>query len=193
MEMNAGQALDRFKTIPDVRTVLDIGAGNSAHAGILREVGMNVITVSLNDYMQIPFPQMDGIWASHVLEHIPNVGSFLRKCYSELCDEGVLAITVPPLKNSIVGGHISLWNEGLLLYRLILAGFDCRRAIVGVYGYNISVIVRKVKANLPPLLMDYGDIERLAPFFPIPVSQGFDGRCGNIGWESSPFSDRGPL
>ncbi|MCX7177704.1 MAG: methyltransferase domain-containing protein [Proteobacteria bacterium] len=187
--MWADQALARFIRYADVHTVIDIGAGDNQHAQILRDAGKEVTTISLRppanlvaDYMQTALGPVDGIWASHVLEHMPNVGVFLEKCFADLHDGGVLAITVPPAKHNLVGGHVSLWNEGLLLYRLILAGFDCREARVGVYGYNLSVIVRKVKADLPPLAMDNGDIERLARFFPFSVEQGIDGRCGNIRW-----------
>jgi hypothetical protein len=188
--MKASEAMYRFMKIPDIHTIIDIGSGDSVHATILRGAGKSVCTIALqppadvvNDYMRMSFFTIDGIWASHVLEHIPNVGDFLKKCYSELKENGVLAITVPPLKHSIVGGHVSLWNEGLLLYRLILAGFDCREAMVGVYGYNISVIVRKKQAILPTLSMDSGDINLLAPFFPMKVSERFNGQCGNINWD----------
>jgi len=156
----------------------------------MRNNGMSVTTISLRlpadvvaDYMDHRFSPVDGIWASHVLEHMPNVGLFLEKCFHDLRDDGVLAITVPPAKHEIVGGHVSLWNEGLLLYRLILAGFDCSQASVGVYGYNISAIVRKKRAESPDLSMDVGDIEMLARFFPIPVYQGFNGQLGNINWD----------
>jgi hypothetical protein len=175
----------------DVLTVIDIGCGDNEQASTLRLAGMNVTSVSLRppadivgDYMDTRLGPVDGIWASHVLEHMPNVGMFLRKCFTDLRDDGVLAVTVPPAKHAIVGGHVSLWNEGLLLYRLILAGFDCRRASVGVYGYNITVIVRKARAVLPALAMDAGDIERLAEYFPLPVAQNFNGHCGNIAWDS---------
>ncbi len=190
--MWADQALARFVKCADVYTVLDVGAGDNQHAQIMREAGLNVTTISLRppadwicDYMTTRTGRVDGIWASHVLEHMPNVGDFLKKCFADLHHGGVLAVTVPPAKHNLVGGHVSLWNEGLLLYRLILAGFDCREARVGVYGYNLSVIVRKVAANLPPLAMDNGDIERLTKFFPFPIKQGTDGRCGNINWKES--------
>ena len=73
---------------------------------------------------------------------------YSEKINSILKEGGVLAITVPPLKNEIVGGHLSLWNSGILLYQLVVAGFDCREAIVKKYGYNISVIVKKNKINI---------------------------------------------
>lgn len=134
------------------------------------------------DYAQAPFEQHDAVWASHVLEHMPDVNYALRKMRSECKPNGWLAVTVPPAKHNIVGGHCSLWNAGLLLYNLILAGWDCRKAMVKSEGYDISVIVQRRDALLPNLAMDAGDIELLSGFFPFPVSQGFDGRIAEVNW-----------
>ena len=187
--MWADEALERFKKIPDVLTVIDVGSGDSEHAGILRAAGKSVTTVALEapadvigDYVKTKLGTVDGIWASHVLEHVPNVGVFLAKCFKDLREGGVLAVTVPVPNGNVYGGHVSDWNAGLLLYRLILAGFDCRHAMVGTYDCNISVIVRKVPAALPALAMDKGDIERLAEFFPFAATQGFTGKLSDIDW-----------
>ena len=91
--------------------------------------------------------------------------------------------SVPPLKHQIVGGHVSLWNAGLLLYRLILAGFDCSNAAVKSYGYNISVVVRRRNIQLPKLIRDSGDIAQLSAYFPKPVNHGFDGRIDELNWK----------
>lgn len=196
--VRGSQALSRLLDYCDVKRILDIGSGTGEHAAIMRGSGREVVTVSLEppaDYIEAyPGPRMfrefDAIWASHVLEHQPDVGVFLRRCFRDLRIDGLLAVTVPPAKPEIVGGHLTTWNAGLLLYNLIVAGFDCRDARVsGVYAsgpgyppYNISVIVRKRAAALPALRFDCGDIERLAKFFPCPVSQGFDGRLPDINW-----------
>lgn len=191
-------ALWRLAQYADVRLVLDVGSGVGIHADYLQSAGKRVITNSLvepadlvGDYLALEFSErFDAIWACHVLEHQPNVGAFLAKCFDDLRDGGVLAITVPPFKHEIVGGHLTLWNSGLLLYNLILAGFDCRDArvsdcypsSVGEMPYNISVIVRKVAADLPGLEYDEGDIQKLSRFFPFEAEQGFDGRLPAINW-----------
>lgn len=188
--MHAAIALQKVLTM-DFQSVLDIGSGDGAHAKVFRDAGKDVFTASLRppadfikDYLHINFGnRFDCIWASHVLEHQKNVNLFLKKCFSDLNDDGILAVTVPPAKHAIVGGHLTLWNAGLLLYNLILAGFDCSEAAVKTYGYNISVIVRKKAADLPVLAMDCGDIEKIQQFFPFPAEQGFDGQIDELNWE----------
>ena len=163
--------------------LLDIGCGDGEHAKGFRKV-FDVTTLDLKpeadiigDYLSVEIPKMDCIWASHVLEHQRNPGLFLDKVFKDLRPGGLLAITVPPRKDEIVGGHVTLWNAGLLLYNLVLAGFDCSRASLYVQEYDISVLVKKKEASLPTLKRDSGDIEKLANFFPFEVHHGFDGKC----------------
>ena len=170
--------------LPKGSTLLDIGSGKGEHAKGFRRNGFDVTTIDINhdadikaDYILTEGPSFECIWASHVLEHQRNPGVFLDKIFSDLMDGGLLAITVPPRKDAIVGGHVTLWNAGLLLYNLILARFDCSGADVYVSDYDISVLVRKNTAVLPRLNHDHGDIERLANFFPMSVHEGFDGLC----------------
>lgn len=196
--LRGSEALARLLEYPEVERILDIGSGDGRHAAAMKAAGKIVTTVSMEapadhvgDYLALEIPgHFDAVWASHVLEHQPNPGAFLRRCNDHLRPGGVLAVTVPPPKNEIVGGHVSLWNSGLLIYHLILAGFDCRAARVsgcypdgpGYAPYNLSVIVCKRPAELPALACDKGDIERLARFFPLPVRHGFDGRLPPINW-----------
>jgi SAM-dependent methyltransferase len=183
-------------------TVLDVGCGAGAQARVLCSHGKLVTTLSferygdfepnfVGDFFDFPTDRrFDLVWCSHALEHQPNTRLFLQRLASFVKPGGLLAITVPPGRPHIVGGHLSVWNAGLLLYNLVTAGIDCRMARVRSYGYNVSVIVRPRPALLPPLRHDEGDIERLAHFFPLPVWQGFDGRIDSLHWDSLP--DVGP-
>ncbi len=198
--MRGSEALERLLLYSDIQTVIDVGSGSGMQASLIRESGRRVTTVSLMppaDHVA-SFESLDlgksydAIWMCHVLEHTLNPHSFLQKAFRVLRDQGVLAVTVPPMKQAIVGGHINLFNAGILLYRLIMAGFDCRDARVGIYSYNISVIVRKrAILQVPNLCMDCGDIEKIAQFFPCQVCQGFDGRLPNIRWAIDHCSQEG--
>lgn len=191
-ELRAKPALDRFmaELSPGAR-VLDIGAGDGRHADPMRSAALNVTTIDLTnpadvqgDYLFVPAPAeaYQAIWVSHVIEHQRDVGAFLRKMFAELEDGGLLAATVPPMAEKLVGGHLNLFTEASLIYNLICAGFDCARARVGVYGYNISVLVRKRAFDCPALCFDQGDIEVLNDYFPWPVYQGVCGRLGDVRW-----------
>lgn len=185
-------ALDLFcasLTAPAV--VANVGAGDGREAAVMREHGLEPVEFDYGRtgirYEHCPMrpAHYDGIYCAHTLEHMRNVGQVLDRFFLELKTGGLLAVVVPPLKHQIVGGHLSLWNAGLLVYNLIRARFDCRDAAVASYGYNVAVLVRKRPATFDDraLVEDCGDIERLAPFFPFPVRQDFDGRIPEHKWQ----------
>lgn len=183
-------------------TVLDIGSGSGEHSDIFRLNGKEVTEIDFGksiyaknrissnfipvNYLNIDFKhKFDCIWACHVLEHQLNINIFLRKINKDLKENGILAITVPPLKDNIVGGHISLWNAGLLLYNLVLAGIDCKNASIKKYGYNITIILEKHCIVLPDLTYDYGDINKLSKYFPKSLGyklEGFNGNITELNW-----------
>jgi SAM-dependent methyltransferase len=194
-------ALEKLVKDYEFDTVLDIGCGNGYASDYFTKHGKKVTAndyglspnfkdtmaenVIIGDFNKIDFGcQFDAIWCAHCLEHQLNVQVFLEKIHSLLHEGGVLAITVPPLKNTIVGGHVSLWNAGLLVYRLILAGFDCSEASVCRYGYNISVIVRKKSINvLDKIVYDTGDIRTLEAYWPKDIKMSHKERdCYFYGW-----------
>lgn len=188
--------------------VLDVGSGAGVHADVFAQHGKSVTTVDygrsihfahskqansiVGDFNTIVLPaRFDCVWCSHVLEHQLNPHGFLRKVHAALEDTGILAITVPPAKDQIVGGHVSIWNAGLLLYHLVLAGFDCRDARILEYGYNLSIIIEKKTINvLDRLSYDSGDIRVIReylpaalPFTPIEHDDPFDGRIEQLNWQ----------
>lgn len=187
--ITGGECLDRVIAMKPA-TVLDIGSGEGLHANRMRAAGIDVTTISMvppADYIGIDYLDLnlggrkfDCIWASHVLEHVRDVGAFLDKCRNDLKPEGFLAVTVPPLKTPLVGGHINLFTMETLCYNLILAGFLPKR--IGSYGYNLSAICTINHEPLPDLVFDRGDIETLAHLFPFHVEQGSDGTLRDYQW-----------
>lgn len=183
----------------DFQTVLDIGSGAGEQAEALRRHGKQVTeldygespsflsrddggAVIIGDFLQTRFETpFDCVIASHVLEHQLNVNAFLKAMHASVREGGIVALSVPPLKHQIVGGHVTVWNAGLVLYNLVLAGFDCRTPWVRQYGYNISVVIQKRTISPEGLVFDNGDIDRIAPFLPEGFGEGFNGDIRRLG------------
>lgn len=186
-------AAERFlELLPHHSRVLDIGSGSSKSEfarmceGAFHQYvpfdwanGDDWESPALRRSYQQAF---DGVWMSHSLEHMLDTHTALKRLHTVCKPGGLICITVPPMKPQIVGGHVSLWNAGMLLYRLVMAEFDCSHARVKTYGYNVSVILNRQRIELPKLNRDIGDIELLAQYFPMPVRQGFDGRIDEVDW-----------
>jgi SAM-dependent methyltransferase len=179
-----GEAAARFAAAGKSVTAVDLGRSSYFRAGHLPALPTRGVEVVLADFMQ-PFERsrhrFDLVWASHVLEHQGNPQAALARMRSLLAPGGVLAVTVPPMKPEVVGGHLTLWTPGLLAYHLIHAGFDCAGASFYAAGYDISAIVseaERVPAEaLSGLALDSGDVDLLAPYFPRAwkVREGFHG------------------
>ena len=195
------EAIKKLVNDFEFRSVLDIGSGAGAHTDYFVSKGKKVTAVDFGtsiyferrtsnytcikgDFLKIPFKETyDCIWASHVLEHQLNVHQFLQKCLGCCKPGGLIAITVPPRKDQLVGGHLTLWTPGLLIYNLVMAGLDCSDASMLTYGYNISVITRNVQRYNVELDFDCGDINLLQPFFPKCFTEGKSGWIEEFNWK----------
>lgn len=195
----AVEATETFlRLIKRNEVILDIGSGFGKHSKIFKVRNLKVETIDLDpkksstytgDFLAYEFNRkFDALWCNHTLEHQLNVNLFLKKMLDIVKENGLVAITVPRAyfknpPNRVVSGHVTMWNTGLLLYNMILAGFDCSEALARTSGYNSSVIVRAKKIEkMPELTMNRGDIEKLEPYFPFEAEQGFDGDIENIGF-----------
>lgn len=154
--------------------VLNIGGlDTDPHTKIMRKIGCDVVTVNVIEPADIVCPYLNAytrgqvaIWCSHCLEHQLNPGEFLNKVFCDLEPGGLLALTVPPPKKEIIGGHVTAWNEAVLIHQLIMAGFDCRDAEVWRYGYNISALLRKKARPVVKWTMSKADLPELKKYTP---------------------------
>ncbi len=189
-EVIGSEALEYVLKNFDFRTVLDVGCGEGIHSSIFLQHGkevtaldygqsfyfqknrkdnrMELIVADINKFESSK--SYDLVWCSHVLEHQLNPHSFLCKLHALVKEDGILAITVPPLNTQdfVQGGHISLWTAGILLYHLVLAGFDCSNAHIKQYGENISIVVEKHSVSVMDKLdYDRGDIRKIKQYLPL--------------------------
>lgn len=193
----AHQALYKLKSmlLPGAR-ILDIGSGKGEHAQWFKEKGFQVTTT---DILESDYPgdfnkiwdrirkeegEFDAVWCSHCLEHQRDPGLFLDKVFALAKPQvGIVAITVPPLKEALVGGHLLLYTTLSLVYNVVVSGIDCKKASIKKYDYNISLITRRVEFELPQLNFDYGDIEKLKDYFPVEVYQNVPGfEYNEVNW-----------
>lgn len=200
-EFRGKKIIDKLLTL-NFETVLDIGSGACLQANFLRSAGKHVFTCDYakgnnsldsnmydytGDYNRLFFERkFDCILGNHILEHQLNSNLFLKKMVSDTREGGYIVLIVPPRKPFLIGGHVSMWNAGLVIYHLILAGVDCsKECYIKQYDYNIGVIVKNIKNNIEeiPLTYDGGDISNLLyPFFPFRSFDGVNGDIFELNW-----------
>jgi 2-polyprenyl-3-methyl-5-hydroxy-6-metoxy-1,4-benzoquinol methylase len=143
---------------------------------VAQQVDGHQVTYICQDFMRYELERRyDAVFCSHVIEHMPDTELFLRKFFSFLKPEGVFCIVWPPPKSTTVGGHVHVFNMGLMLYNLVRLGIDCRSVATLRCQYCLAVMGHCQTFELPQLAHDAGDLERLAGFFPFQAYQGFDG------------------
>jgi SAM-dependent methyltransferase len=196
-----GEEIIRKLLSKDFSTVLDIGAGKKEKTNFLSKHGKKVYTNGITkgsnaldfydydgDFNSISFnKKFDVSLCSHVLEHQLNTHEFLENVVSVTKENGYIVIIVPPRKPFIIGGHVSIWNAGLVLYHLVLAGVDCSvECNIKQYDYNIGIIVKNVpiKEDIKSsITFDGGDIDNfLSKYFPVNAHDGFNGDIMEFNW-----------
>jgi len=173
-----------LEIVPGMK-VLDVGSGGGGHARYFKQKGASVTCVDLgtsvyahkrvheevtliacNFLEYYPAERFDLVWASHVLEHQPNAGLFIRKIVDCSAPGKTIAITVPMPNFLLEGGHLSFWTPGTLLHNLVFNGVDCSQARIIETKGEFTVIVGNQATQPKPLTLDRGDVELLASYFP---------------------------
>lgn len=176
------------------KRVLDVGSGGGEQALAFKNNGAEVTCIDFGtsiyarassldndlDVINIDFQSWDNeelydlVWASHVLEHQRNCGTFIEKLLSCCDPNGKVVITVPTPHRRLWGGHLSLWTPGLLAYNIVLCGVDLSDAEI-FYGYReISIVFSPKRVLLPNLTFDSGDLVLLNKFLPHGFSENSD-------------------
>lgn len=183
------RAKDRFDYLLanfEFATVVDWGCGRPpSHRELFMRAGKSWYGVALHiEFGDPPNYPADCLWSCHSFEHVLNPHDVMLEWRDKyLKPGGLLCVTVPGYEPLLKAGHINSWHAQQLLYRLVLAGFDCREARIKTatdsHGRDdITIICRKPLEPivLPDKLeMDMGDLERLRHLFP----KGLGEACGN--------------
>jgi SAM-dependent methyltransferase len=134
-------------------------------------IGINRIYGNFN-HMSIR-KKYDLVWSSHILEHQRNPGLFLEKMINCCKSNGVIIMTVPYPHFRLLGGHLTLWTPGLLIYNLVMCGLNLKKAKIIEGKAEFSVLLKPKKVNLPSTLsFDKGDIKKLRKFMPKFIREG---------------------
>lgn len=175
-------------------TLLDVGSGGGSHAFNFSRNGFDVecvdygtsvyakkrlkngISIHEVDFMNFkPTKKYDIVWASHVLEHQRNVGLFIDKLIDCTSEHGTIVITVPDQHRRMLGGHLTHWSPGLLVYNCVLAQNDMRKSKIIRGSNEWTIVFKRKKITLPyNLTYDFDDINKLKEFLPAEIFEQVD-------------------
>lgn len=156
---------------------------------IFKDLNIQTIETSFEDFESST--KFDAILMCHVLEHTQNPGFFLKKAKQLLAENGWLFVMVPPFKHEVVRGHVSTgWNLGILMYNLLLSGFNIKDGHFITYDYNVCAFVQNSTINTEGILQNHKiSIKDTKEMWPISVDHGFCGEIQEINWFSN-FLDK---
>lgn len=148
-----------------ISSVLDIGMGYGFHCEYFVEKGIQTVGIATHlpenliakanekgyavkkqdmHFLDFPDEEFDLVWSHHSLEHSFSPLLALREWYRVLKPGGYLAVTVPPHKDQIVGGHYNVgWSIGQLIYLLGICGYDLKSGFFIEEGYNVRALVKR--------------------------------------------------
>lgn len=188
-----GQISEYFLTLAEVESVDGIGLEVDSYGmDVELRDKINITECSVED-MPFEDERFDIVIASHILEHVPNMGNALTEIRRVLKKGGWFYLFIPKYSNYVCAGHINTgWNIGQLMYVLLINGFDVKKGHFIEYT-NLCAFVKKEDFLLPTLRGDSGDIALLnqSGLFPFTISSksdmndGFDGEIISVNWEDA--------
>jgi SAM-dependent methyltransferase len=187
---------------PDIRTVLDVGAGAGSHSGLFHSLGLTVTAIdsdatNFRFLDQIEFVEgdvmtwddgrkFDAVFCSHVFEHVPDLGAFIQRLRSLIRDDGCLIVVVPRYEGLSCDEHWHIgWNCSQLALTLVASGFDCSGAIFAELNENVCGWGRKRQFEAT----QFG-IAESAPFLPPGMRKSiFAAGSGNLHLPDLTYAD----
>lgn len=211
------EIFDLLEYIPEeMNSFLDVGFGRGQISSYLRRKGKRVTGIGLElasygldldiveegiqlieaNVENMPFENcsFDCVIASHILEHVSNMGNALKEISRVLEEKGILIVFIPKFSDYVCAGHVNTgWNLGQLMYVLLINGFDVKHGKFIEYGYSLCAMVKKSNYELPPLRGDRGDIHILNEknLFPMRIQSnngicdGYNGNIQAINWKNA--------
>ena len=197
--------------------LLDIGCGQGLQGRMFQDYGKDVVglTMSKNngyageciskveyvDFLKYKSDKkFDIVWASHMLEHVPNVQEFVDKMKEHVKKGGIIAITVPAREKNILLTHVHSFSAGRILRYLLCAGIDCRNAEILEYGYNLSVIIPDIQfisenydvEGMQNQSADFQEVDHIFKYLPVNIQMNkewnniysFNGDIEKLNWRS---------
>jgi SAM-dependent methyltransferase len=189
---------------PDIRTVLDVGAGAGSHSALFESLGLKVTAIDadagnfrFSDRVEFVEGDVmtwgdngrkfDAVFCSHVFEHVPDLGSFIQRLRSLIRDGGYLVAVVPRYEGISCDEHWHIgWNCSQLALTLVASGFDCSNAVFAELNENVCGWGRK--SSFKPT--QFG-IAESAPYLPRGMAKSiFSAGSGNLHLRDLVFADR---
>jgi len=148
--------------IPKGASVLDIGCGNGKLLKYLPEgcngYGIDVSEVAIRKLKALGLEgevmnaynidklhkKFDFIAANHLLEHLERDDEFVKKCYNQLNDNGILYMAVPNDMShpDETTEHCQMYNENTLK---VLVSRYFPKVEIKIYGNHLTAICTKTK------------------------------------------------
>lgn len=165
--------------------LIDVGCGYAPYKELFGNITYTGIDILVNDgdnficdnfnHHDFEGQKYECVFTSHCIEHQSNLETFLRNIKSIIEDNGVLCILWPPPKDNVVGGHVNMFNPGMLLYNLTRIGIDCSKTRCIYSGYTYGIVGNISLVDEIDLIYDTGDIELLSHLFPFNAKHAFHG------------------
>lgn len=173
----------------DITSVLIVGVHTGKEAQVFIDAGKQVTGIDIlppyrkgythvrGKFEELTLPQVDCALSSHTLEHMENVGVVIKKYQEVVKPGGWLGLVVPGYSQDLFHvGHYTLWSPALLLYNLVVNGWDCREAqyYTTQNKKHIGILVPNNKIQLNEKEKGFDVWEEVKQYLPVEFRHGMN-------------------